>query len=124
MTKGQWFLVGMAACIVLVICMAGMTGPGNKDLVTVMLTDHLNRIIELETEIEKIQFYDPNDKLWQFMPRADESWTRRFGDNKDTRIAYNVSEIRFVMAQQNQRLQKLENPAEPNEPSDDKDETH
>jgi hypothetical protein len=73
------------------------------------------RIVANEKAIEYLQNlnYDPNDPIYKFIPEADPSWIKEFGDNERVRLIHSISELRVVVANMGKRLLELEK--EPNE---------
>ena len=95
------------------------------------LVDWQNEILEICAEAEKkerenlkkeiiesISPYDPNDPIYQYIPRAHESWTTQFGDNHKTRMIHAVSELRVQQAILSKRMAALEKELAPEVPSD------
>ncbi len=96
MNKAQWFFTGMAACVVVLVCMAATYQ-------TVVSNEVYTAII------------DPNDNIYKFLEPVDPNWLRDFGDNERTRVIYTVSVNRGrilrdeqVMSLMAQRLIALE----------------
>jgi hypothetical protein len=67
-------------------------------------------ILLLEQRIKALESksYDPNDPIYKFIPEADPSWIKEFGDNERTRLLHTISELRFVVAMQGKRMMELE----------------
>ena len=60
--------------------------------------------------------YDPNDAIYSFLEVAEPNWVGKFGDSERTRLIYNLSKLRAVVAIQSRRILELESfNKEPNE---------
>ncbi len=105
MNKAQWFFTGMAACVVVLVCMAAT----------------YQTVVSNEVYTATI---DPNDNIYKFLEPVDPNWLRDFGDNERTRLIYTVSVNRGrilrdeqVVSLIAQRLIALEQRFDPNDPN-------
>lgn len=103
MKKVNWFLMGMLACIVVLVCMAAKA-PGDRNLtILTTLVDHTARIIDLERK----EPYDPNAPELSFLEPADPNWIRDFGDNERTKLIHQISKNRVMILRDEQIISEI-----------------